>query len=69
MIIDHRSYGKSTLITTQLTTDRWGEVIGDSIILDALIDQLEPPGEVIQLTGPTYREKLKKKLELISKPT
>lgn len=62
-VIDQRSYGKSTLITTQLTTDRWGEVIGDAIILDALIDRLEPPGQVIKLTGPTYREKLKMKIE------
>jgi DNA replication protein DnaC len=59
-IIDHRSYGKSTLITTQLPVKHWGEVIGDQIILDGLIDRLEPPGLTINFDGPTYRDKLKK---------
>ncbi len=58
-VIEHRSYGKSTIITTQLPTDHWSEVIGDEIIRDALIDRLETPGEVIRMDGPTYRDKLK----------
>lgn len=58
-IIDHRSYGKSTLVTTQLPFKHWGEVIGDQIILDGLIDRLEPPGLIIKFKGPSYREKLK----------
>jgi DNA replication protein DnaC len=66
-IIDHRSYGKSTLITTQLPVKHWGEVIGDQIILDGLIDRLEPPGIVISLNGPSYREKIQKSVE--KKPT
>ncbi len=62
-IIEHRSYGKSTLITTQLPVDHWGEVIGDEIILDALVDRLEPPGVVIKMDGPSYRPKLNKEVE------
>lgn len=62
-IIEHRSYGKSTLITTQLPVDHWGEVIGDEIILDALVDRLEPPGVVIKMKGPSYRPKLNKEVE------
>lgn len=58
-IIDHRSYGKSTLVTTQLPFKHWGEVIGDQIILDGLIDRLEPPGLIIKFKGPSYRDKLK----------
>ncbi len=27
-VIEHRSYGKSTIITTQLPTDPWSEVMG-----------------------------------------
>lgn len=61
-IIEQRSYGKSTLITTQLPTDHWGEIIGDEIILDALVDRLEPPGLVIKLGGESYRPKLNKKV-------
>ena len=59
-IIEQRSYGKSTVFTTQLPLDHWGEVIGDSIILDALIDRLEPPGIVIKMTGESYRKNIKK---------
>jgi DNA replication protein DnaC len=62
-VIEHRSYGKSTMITTQLPTNHWGEVIGDEIILDALVDRIEPPGLVIKLDGPSYRPELNKKLE------
>ena len=60
-IIEQRSYGKSTLLTTQLPFKHWGEVIGDPIILEALIDRLEKPSHVLQLDGSSYREKLKAK--------
>lgn len=59
-IIEHRSYGKSTIITTQLPVNHWGEVIADQIILDALVDRLEPPGLIVNMKGPGYRGKLKK---------
>jgi DNA replication protein DnaC len=59
-IIEQRSYGKSTVFTTQLPIDHWGEVIGDSIILDALIDRLEPPGIVIKMNGESYRKNMRK---------
>jgi DNA replication protein DnaC len=62
-IVDHRSYGKSTLITTQLPVKHWGEVIGDQIILDGLVDRLEPPGVIIKFDGPSFREKLQKKVD------
>jgi DNA replication protein DnaC len=57
--IEHRSYGKSTVITTQLPVDHWGEVIGDEIILDAFVDRIETPGLKYQLKGPGYRDRLK----------
>ena len=62
-VIEHRSYGKSTMITTQLPPDHWGEVIGDEIILDALVDRIESPGLIVKLDGPSYRPELNKKLE------
>lgn len=62
-VIEHRSYGKSTIITTQLPTDHWSEVIGDEIIRDALIDRLEPSGSTIKMDGPSYRPKQRKELE------
>jgi DNA replication protein DnaC len=68
-VIEHRSYGKSTVITTQLPVDHWAEVIGDEIIRDALIDRLETPGQVIQLKGPSYRERLKPDAQEVDKKT
>ena len=62
-IIEQRSYGKSTLITTQLPVDHWGEVIGDQIILDGLVDRLEPPGWSIKFKGPSYRSELQKSVD------
>jgi DNA replication protein DnaC len=61
-VIELRSYGKSTIITTQLPTDHWGEIIGDEIILDALVDRLDPPGITVKLKGESYRPKLGKEL-------
>jgi len=62
-IIEQRSYGKSTLFTTQLPLEHWREVIGDEIIFDALIDRIEPPGIVLKITGESYRKQLGKKGE------
>ena len=60
-VVEHRSYGKSTIITTQLPIDHWGEVVGDEVILDALVDRLEPPGRVITFKGPSFRPRLNNK--------
>ena len=62
-VIEHRSYGKSTIITTQLPTDHWSEVMGDEIIRDALIDRLQPESNTIKLDGPSYRPELAKKMD------
>jgi DNA replication protein DnaC len=61
-IIEQRSYGKSTVITTQLPFDHWSEIFGDEIIRDALVDRLEPQGMVIKIKGPSYRKKNKKEV-------
>jgi DNA replication protein DnaC len=62
-IIEQRSYGKSTVITTQLPVDHWGEVFGDQIILDALVDRLDPPGIKIEFGEKTESYRGKKKME------
>ena len=67
-IIDQRSYGKSTMITTQLPFAHWGEVIGDKIILDSLIDRLEPQGLVIKMKGPSFRRRDQKKQPETNQP-
>lgn len=65
-IIEQRSYGKSTVITTQLPFDHWSEVISDEIIRDALIDRLEPQGIVIQIKGPSFRKRNQKENKVLT---
>lgn len=62
-IIEQRSYGKATLITTQLPPDHWSEIMGDEIIRDALIDRLQPDSNCLILKGPSYRARTAKKLD------
>jgi DNA replication protein DnaC len=62
-VLEQRSYGKSTLITTQLPLNHWVEVIGDPVIYDALKDRLEGLGMEIEIKGETYRKILGKRLD------
>lgn len=62
-VIEHRSYGKSTIITTQLPADHWGEVIGDEIIRDAFIERLQPQANTILLRGQGYRSEAAKRVD------
>lgn len=62
-VIEHRSYGKSTIVTTQLPADHWSEVMGDEIIRDALIERLQPTANTIMLRGPGYRAESTKKVD------
>jgi len=62
-VLEERSYGKATLITTQLPTDHWSEIMGDEIIRDALIDRLQPDSNCLILKGPSYRARKGKKLD------
>ena len=56
-ICEERSYGKSTMVTTQLPPRHWAEVIPDPVLFEAIKDRLEGPGLVIEITGPSYRPK------------
>jgi DNA replication protein DnaC len=62
-VIEHRSYGKSTVITTQLPANHWSEVMGDEIIRDALIERLQPDSNTIVMQGPGYRAESSKKVD------
>ena len=62
-VIEHRSYGKATVITTQLPADHWSEVMGDEIIRDALIERLQPDANTLLLKGPGYRAESAKKVD------
>lgn len=61
-ILEERSFGKSTMLTTQLPTDHWSEAIADPVLSEAISDRFEGPGLVIKITGESYRKHLCKKL-------
>lgn len=62
-ILEERSVGKSTILTTQLPLDHWNEVISDAVISDAILDRLKHQALQITITGESYRAVKAKKLE------
>lgn len=57
-----RADAKSTIITTNLAFDRWGEVIKDKVLVAALVDRLTHNAHLINMNGESYRLKETKKL-------
>ena len=58
-VIEDRTESTSTLITSQLPTDRWHDHIGDPTIADAIMDRLIHNAHRIQLKGGSMRKKQK----------
>ena len=54
-IIDERCENKSTVITTQVPIENWGEVIGDPVTCEAITDRLVSRAIKIQMKGDSYR--------------
>lgn len=52
-----RAERKSTIITTNLSFDRWNEVFNDATMTAALIDRLTHKSYVINMNGDSYRIK------------
>ena len=52
-----RAERKSTIITTNLSFDRWNEVFNDTILTAALIDRMTHNSYVINMNGDSYRIK------------
>jgi DNA replication protein DnaC len=55
-ILEERSYGKSTLVTTQLPPDHWAEVLPDPVLAEAITDRFLGPGLVVTITCESYRK-------------
>ncbi len=47
----------STIITTNKTLNKWGEVFGDSVLANAILDRLLHHSKVINIIGKSYRTK------------
>lgn len=57
-----RADGKSTIVTTNLAFERWGEIIKDKILVAALIDRITQKAYLVNMNGESYRVKQTKKL-------
>lgn len=56
-----RADSKSTIITTNLAFDRWGEIIKDKVLVTALVDRLTHNAFLVNMNGESYRLKETKK--------
>jgi len=56
-LIAARYEKRPTILTTNQPFSKWGEVFGDSVIANAIIDRLVHHCEVIKITGMSYRIK------------
>ena len=66
-MLEERSFGKSTVFTTQLPLDHWAEVIADPVIADAIRDRLQHAALTITITGESYRGVKARKLAEVRK--
>lgn len=57
-----RADAKSTIITTNLAFDRWGEIIKDKVLVAALVDRLTHNAYLVNMNGESYRLKETRKL-------
>ncbi len=52
-----RAGRKSTIITTNLSFDRWNEIFADEILTAAMVDRLTHKAHMIDMNGDSYRLK------------
>lgn len=60
-----RADGRSTIVTTNLAFERWGEIIKDKILVAALIDRITQNAHLVNMNGESYRLK---QTRLINQP-
>ena len=48
---------KSTIITTNLSFDRWSEIFGDTVLTAAMVDRLTYKANIVNMNGKSYRTK------------
>jgi len=60
-IVDERSEGKSTIITTQVPVENWSEIIADPVTCEAISDRLVSKAMKLQMKGDSYRKKAARK--------
>lgn len=55
-LVEDRYGSKSLLMTSQLSTDKWFDVIGDATIADAIMDRIIHNSHKLELKGPSMRQ-------------
>jgi DNA replication protein DnaC len=50
-----RAGRKSTIVTTNLSFDRWQEIFGDPVLTAALVDRLTHKAHLVNMNGESYR--------------
>ena len=48
---------KSTIVTTNLSFDRWSEIFGDTVLTAAMVDRLTHKAHIVNMNGKSYRTK------------
>lgn len=52
-----RAGRKSTIVTTNLSFDRWSEIFGDAVLTAAMVDRLTHKAYLVNMNGNSYRAK------------
>jgi DNA replication protein DnaC len=52
-----RASHKATIVTTNLSFDRWQELFGDPVLTAAMVDRLTHKAYIVNMTGDSYRLK------------
>jgi len=60
-----RAGRKSTIVTTNLSFDRWSELFGDPVLTSALVDRITHKAYIINMNGESFR--LRETKELLAK--
>jgi DNA replication protein DnaC len=55
-MLDDRDGGRSTIITSQLPSDRWHEYLGEPTVADAILDRVLHRAHRLTLGGPSRRK-------------
>lgn len=64
-LLSLRAARKSTIITTNLSFDRWNELFGDPVLTAALVDRLTHKAYIVNMNGTSFR--LRETKEMIQK--
>ena len=60
-LISKRYEKHPTIITTNKSFNKWGEVFGDSVLANAILDRLLHHSRIFSIVGPSYKTKDKLK--------